>query len=174
MKKIILLFVLLSIFSLNSCFIKNIMRSSDQLFDDTLTKIATDLKSKYKSPKDKVLKLAVLQFVNQNGDRSELGKIISNNLQSKLFDPSLFTLLERERIDSILEEHEFNKTGLVSESSMKQLGKLLGTDLILAGTLNIEKSFLKISSRIVNVESGAILSILFSKKKNQLKPNKIY
>lgn len=159
MKKNVLLFLLVSLFSINSCFIKNIMKSSDELFDDTLIKIASDLKSKYKSPKDKVLKLAVLQFMNQNGDRSELGKIISNNLQSKLFDPSSFTLLERERIDSILEEHEFNQTGLVSDSSMKQLGKLLGTDLILVGTLNIEKSFLKITSRIVNVESGAILSI---------------
>ena len=148
-----------------SCFLKNLTKSQDDLFDDVITQISSDLKSKYKSPKNTSPKLAVLQFMNQNGERSELGKIVSNKINSKMFDPSLFTLLERERIDSILEEHEFNQSGLVSETSMKQLGKLLGTELLLVGTLNIDRNSLHINSRIVNIETGAILSISEGKTK---------
>ncbi|MFH0975887.1 MAG: CsgG/HfaB family protein [Spirochaetota bacterium] len=109
-------------------------------------------------------KLAVIIFVNENGIQSRMGEFISNSIQLKIFDPKTFTLLERERIDSLLSEYEFNQTGLVSSIDSKKLGQLLGADLVLIGTVALNKTdnnklYFIITGRIVNLESGEITAI---------------
>ncbi len=100
-----------------------------------------------------------MPFVNEGGKRSHLGIYVSNALQEFIFDSSKFDLLERERIDSLLQEHEFNSSGLVSSLTTKKLGNLLGADIVLIGTISLDHKTFKINSRIVDLESGSVLSI---------------
>ena len=105
-----------------------------------------------------VRRLAVLPFVNEEGKKIDLGRDIANSMQVAMYDPELFSMLERERIDSILEEYKFSKTGLVEEISAAELGKLLGAELILVGTVT-QKTYTSVISKIVDLTTGEIRAI---------------
>lgn len=103
-------------------------------------------------------RLAVLTFVDGNGKKTDIGRDIANSLQVEMHDPELFTMLERERMDSLLEEYKFSKTGMVEEISAAELGKLLGAELVLVGTVT-QTSYTTVISKIVDLQTGEILAI---------------
>jgi hypothetical protein len=108
-------------------------------------------------------RLAVFPIMNEDGNKSRLGILSSNLIQDAIFDPKYFSLLERERIDSIINEHEFQSSGMVKEDYIKQIGEKLGADLVLVGTINRtninNNSYFSYSIRLVDVSSGEIKAI---------------
>ncbi|MDY6969069.1 MAG: CsgG/HfaB family protein [Spirochaetota bacterium] len=165
--KIKIVIVLILITNTFQCsFNKNINKASIKYNYIQGIKIFTDyLKKSYLSNNTLAKeKLALLTFVNENGNQSRLGDFISNSIQLKIFDPNIFILLERQRIDSILKEYKFNQSGLVNNLDSKKLGKLLGTDLVLVGTISLNKTdtnelYFTINGRIVKLESGEIKAV---------------
>jgi curli biogenesis system outer membrane secretion channel CsgG len=111
------------------------------------------------------MRLAILNCVDADGNKTPIGKQISVTLQSKLFNPDLFSLLERERIAGLLEEYTFNNSGMVEEVSASELGKLLGAEIVLVTSYTAEvdteweETRYRINARIVNLETGEILGI---------------
>jgi len=53
---------------------------------------------------------------------------------------NVFTIIERTRMDQILEELKLAQTGLVDDSQAVQVGKMLGADAIISGTVNVSVS----------------------------------
>ncbi len=53
---------------------------------------------------------------------------------------NVFTIIERDRMDQIMEELKLSQTGLVDESQAVQVGKMLGADAIITGTVNVAVS----------------------------------
>ena len=141
MKTILYIYTIL----LLSIILNNNAISNPNDFDGMMKALSTSLKSTYSNKYNKVQRLAVMPFVNEGGKRSHLGIYVSNALQEFIFDSSKFDLLERERIDSLLQEHEFNSSGLVSSLTTKKLGNLLGADIVLIGTISLDHKTFKIN-----------------------------
>ena len=59
-------------------------------------------------------------------------QVISDKLAN---DPNL-VIIERSRIDDILAEHSLQASGAVDSATAVQLGKLIGADILVVGTLN--------------------------------------
>jgi hypothetical protein len=53
---------------------------------------------------------------------------------------NVFTVIERARMDQIMEELKLSQTGLIDESQAVQVGKMLGADAIITGTVNVAVS----------------------------------
>jgi len=166
MKKYVIFILLVIVFSFSCSNNKRIdeklhLKNDFSKSISFLTKKITKIYEKNNITQKK--KLAVISLVNADGNKSELGRYAANLTQEKIFNPKLFSLLERERIDSLLDEHKLNKTGLFTSIDTKKLGKLLGADLVFVGTLNLNKEksieYLSVHARIVNLESGEINSI---------------
>lgn len=110
-------------------------------------------------------RLAILDCVDAEGAKTPLGKQISATLQSEMFNPELFSLLERERIEGLLDEYTFNNSGMVEEVSASELGKLLGAEIVVVTSYTSEEDTFweetryRISARIVDLETGEILGI---------------
>ena len=104
-------------------------------------------------------RLAVLRLVNDDGTATPIGREVANGLQVQLFDPERFSLLERERVDSLLGEFSFGETGLVQELSTSELGNLLGAEVVVVGTVRAGAETATVSARLVDLESGEILGI---------------
>ena len=49
---------------------------------------------------------------------------------------NVFVVVERERLDQVLKEMELGQTGLIDESQVGEVGKLLGVDAIITGQVN--------------------------------------
>jgi len=168
MKKAMLPILIVLLMISNSCTTKSV-KDNDNIEKEIQTGLK-DLSKKLitiyqeNNAKASKRKLAIITFVNENTDQSILGKYISNNMQTYMFNPKLFSLLERERIDSMLNEFEFNESGLINSLDSKKIGQMTGADLILVGTISIKETSKKIpyfviTCRLVELETGEILAI---------------
>lgn len=106
---------------------------------------------------------------------------------------NVFTVVERSRLDEVMEELKLGQTGLINEAQAAEVGKMLGVDAIVTGSVNVSvqdkwvketrtknkkkytvncnKRTANVSSamRIINVETGELIGSKEAKKKKELK-----
>lgn len=79
--------------------------------------------------------------------RSNLTKVISNTEGYEGYD--------RVNISEIMDEHDFERTGLVSEEQIRQLGIIAGADyLLVSEAVKFDESNIFVTAKILNVESA--------------------
>lgn len=84
-------------------------------------------------------RVAVLKF-EEKFDRSwwvtgRLGEKASEMMTTELFKTKKFTVLERARLNDVLKEHNLTASGAVTPQTAVELGKLLGVDLMVMGSV---------------------------------------
>ena len=72
------------------------------------------------------------------------------------FVPRGYTIVERARIDKVIEEQGFQH-GKITQTQMVRIGKILNVSKIVVGDVNIVKGQYNIDVRVVGVESGEVL-----------------
>lgn len=82
-----------------------------------------------------VKRVAVLDFQSYGG-RPESGRAASDLLISGLLEPGFYEIVERSRIDEVVQEHKFNLSGMVSDSTIRKMGEILGVDAVIFGTVS--------------------------------------
>jgi len=74
--------------------------------------------------------IGISRFRGQGGDA------VTNRLTAKLFEGRYFTILERQRIDALINEMGLAEIGIVDPSEAAQLGKALGAEAIVFGSVD--------------------------------------
>ncbi len=67
------------------------------------------------------------------------------------------TMVSRQGLDRIMEEHSLMLTDLVSEETQVSLGQLLGADIVLTGYITPLKDYNKINIQLIKVETGEVI-----------------
>lgn len=67
-------------------------------------------------------------------------KMLSSELVTFLVNTRKFDVIERDRINSILIEQEFSSSGMVDAQSAIQMGKLIGTDYMVMGKVEVVRA----------------------------------
>jgi TolB-like protein len=124
----------------------------DSSLDSLTTQIVTSMSA------NKGSRIAVIEFSDLKGNITELGKFIAEELTTRLFMTKKFEVVERELLSKVLKEHKLNLSGLVDTSSAKELGKLLGVDAVVTGTITDLGKTVKINSRLIATETGTIFA----------------
>lgn len=106
--------------------------------------------------------LAVFPFENNCGARKtqyeDMGKSISVMLMTELSQTkSPFRLVDRDRIQTLIEELEFSRSAYVDQSTAIRMGKMLGARFIAFGSFMVIGRTLRIDARIIRVETGTLL-----------------
>ncbi|MEO0207606.1 MAG: CsgG/HfaB family protein [candidate division WOR-3 bacterium] len=75
-----------------------------------------------------------------------------------------FDVIDRQRIDEILEEQEFSHSGLVDQETAVKVGKLLGANLIafvekISSDRDFDAYTSKVSVKIIDVQTGRIMYV---------------
>jgi TolB-like protein len=70
--------------------------------------------------------------------------------------PQKIKLFERTRMDAVLKEQEFILTDLMKPAAALKIGQLVPIDAILSGTYTKLKTYIDVSARLIDVESGEI------------------
>jgi TolB-like protein len=104
-------------------------------------------------------KIAVVEFSDLNGHTSVLGKFLAEELITRLFITNKFEVIERQLLNKIIEEHKLNFTGLIDPNSAKELGRILGVEAIISGTITDLNESIKINARLISTETGQIFSV---------------
>jgi TolB-like protein len=99
--------------------------------------------------------IAVLNLLPKNvsqGDASAL----TDRLAVELVRTGDFTVIERERLNEILDEQGFQMSGCTSNECVVEIGRLANVEQVVAGSVSRVGSVYSIAARMVNVESGQI------------------
>lgn len=124
-----------------------------QPFDKLAGKLAAGLKDR------PAIKLAVLEFPYTGGKASEGPVVVQERLTTALAQNKKITLVERGLLKKVLGELNLQASGAIDEETVKKLGRMLGADAIVTGTLNdIKKDRTEINARIVETETAKILA----------------
>lgn len=106
--------------------------------------------------------VAVLYFDNNSfgkdrADYDGLGKGIADLLITDMASNPAMRVVERDRIQSILQEQNLVATKSVDPQTAVRLGKLLGAQyMVTGGFMSDGKGTLLVTSRVIDVETGAI------------------
>jgi curli biogenesis system outer membrane secretion channel CsgG len=141
--------------------------------ENDLTEIDNDKEGKRRSKKLNILanqivntinhkkkpRIAITNFTDIDGRYRKLGKFISEELISRLYKTKKFKIIERRKLDKIMKEHALTSSALFDNKTTKKLGKLLGVDAIVSGTMTDIGSYIKVNARVINIETGEITAV---------------
>lgn len=124
----------------------------DSKFDELTNQIVTNMTINSKS------RIAVIEFSDIVGKVTALGKFVAEELTTRLFITKKFEVIERELLNKVLQEHKLNLTGIIDQATAKELGKIIGVDAIVTGTITDFGKTAKINARLIATETGAIFA----------------
>ena len=102
--------------------------------------------------------IAIKDFEVIMGRNKEVGKYVQEDVTTALVNSGQFNVVERLKLQSVLDELKLAQLGLTDPEGAKQVGKLLGADVILTGTLAATGEEWNVNLRLINTESGLITS----------------
>lgn len=102
--------------------------------------------------------VAILEVVDKEGKLTYSQKLVlRSNMARAVANTPGYEAYDRSDVDAIMSEHEFQRTGLVSDAEIRKLGEMTGVSLILvteAVVLGGDKLF--VSAKILNVETARV------------------
>lgn len=100
--------------------------------------------------------IAVLDLDAEGISASE-GRIISARLRTDLFNTGKFTVIERDKMQEILDEQGFQLTACTTDECIIEVGKLIGVEKMVAGNIGKIGKLFTLTIRIVDVETGKVI-----------------
>ena len=99
--------------------------------------------------------IAVIEFEGKGVSQTE-ASALSDELEIHLSNIGGYIVIERSERGNILEEQGFQQTGCVSSECAVEVGKLLGSHLIVVGSISKVGSTFAVTAKIVDVQTGKI------------------
>ena len=106
---------------------------------------------------DKRLSMTVLPF-EQMGAVSEAGLSFQDNLIDSLVDQDRFWVIERAKLDLILQEQKLSRSGLIDRRTALRLGRLVAAQAIVTGSIIETRTGIEIVGRMIDTETSEILA----------------
>ncbi len=101
--------------------------------------------------------VAVFDFDCDDPNFKENIAMMSDLLIHELVKSGSVTVVERKRLDKLMQEYAFQASPFVDIKTAKKMGKGLGADCIIVGSVSALGCPLYITARMIDVEKGAIL-----------------
>ena len=107
-------------------------------------------------PVETLLFIAVIDLIGNNVSDSEV-KALTDRLRVELFNTKHFKVVERAMMEEILEEQGLQQSGCTTTECIVEVGKLIGVEQIVGGSISKVGNTFSVSARIVSVVTGDIL-----------------
>lgn len=124
----------------------------DQRVSELSQQIASKMSAKQKTT------VAVVEFTDLQGNVTDFGRFLAEELVTRLGDLEKFKVIERQLLNKIIAEQKLSLTGLVDPASAKQLGKILGVDAIVAGSVTNLAQSVRVNARLISTETGEVFA----------------
>jgi TolB-like protein len=136
------------------CILTTRSLSADDL---QLTQITTTLlKGIQQTGKSRV---AVVDFVDLDGNTSRLGKFIAEELSVELTQSAVgIEVVDRAHLSAILHEHKLKSDGLLDPATTKELGQLAGVDIIVTGSITDLGNSIRIVAKALSTDTARIVA----------------
>lgn len=135
--------------------------SAQKLFPEAVTDLTDQIAKR--ATKEQRTKIAVLPFRELGGQPTVFGTYIAEELVTGLTNAGGFDLVERTTLDKVMGELRLNESGSIDPDTAKSVGKLVGADAIVTGTVTDLESYVAINCRLINSQTGRIFAAAATK-----------
>jgi len=104
-------------------------------------------------------RVGVLEFLDLQGRISQLGKFMAEDLTTAFFEKGKFSMVERGMLQQVLREHALAQTGIIDLTQAQEIGKAVGADAIITGSLSDIGNEIKANARLINVKTGMLMAV---------------
>lgn len=101
-------------------------------------------------------KIAIIPFSYADGrTAAKDGSVISERLTIKMINMRKFEIIERSVLDKVMAELKLQASGMIDATSAQQLGKVLGVEAIITGTLvEMQAGEIEVNARLIKTETA--------------------
>lgn len=101
----------------------------------------------------------VLDFTDIKGNTNELGRFIAQSLSDKLVEfHSNVLFVDRGNLKILIQELKLTKECLLNPNNIAKIWNLAGINTVIVGTVVVLSSKISLSVRVINVETGKIIT----------------
>ena len=97
-----------------------------------------------------------LAIISLRSDYPPLSEYIISTLTENLVNGRFFTVVERQQLDIIRAELDFNMSGEVDDSSAQAMGRMAGAETIIVGSVSALGDMWRFSVRALSVEKAEV------------------
>lgn len=130
--------------------------------DEKGNKVTRTLKVQKKTAKVYSLEMrvtaSVLPFVVRGASR-DVSEVAFDNLVSALVNQKRFNLVDREKLDTLLKEQQFQVSDLIDPDTQSEIGELAGSQMIMAGVATEKPQSLEVYLRMVNPADSTVIIV---------------
>lgn len=128
-------------------------------YEQELRRVASSITFTILSGGSKVKRVAVVDFTDLQGGRTEFGRFMAEELSVRIARQAIgFRVVDRMHISKVLEEQRFNLSGLVNPETAKEFGKLVGADAIVTGSYIVMPYSVRLNVKLIRTETGEVLT----------------
>ncbi len=104
--------------------------------------------------------VAASEFKTQGGDENMawLGASCADAIVNRISTDKKVRIVEREYIKKIIEELKLQMTGLVDQETALEVGRIIGANYFIFGTVSIFNENIVLNARVVSIETAEIIS----------------
>lgn len=110
-------------------------------------------------PVSKQARIAVLPFEQKGLNEKDAGQIVSDLLLNELSSKGWYTVIERQSIQKILDEQKLGLSGIIDDKTAAALGKALGVEALILGSVSKLGNTLIVNCRMVNTTSMQVMKV---------------
>lgn len=106
-------------------------------------------------------KVALVEFAGLDGEVTAFGQFLAEELTTQLFvaTPGRFEVVERRQLQRVLQEHRLSASGLLDAATIASLGKILGIEALITGSIADLGPEVKVNARLIAVESARVFAV---------------
>jgi serine/threonine protein kinase len=103
--------------------------------------------------------LAVLPFSNLNKDPkfANLETGVEDALTQSMVESGRFRTVERAQLDRVMNELNLNRNEYVDPATAQKIGRLIGAQYLVVGSLQVWQGQLRLNARVLRVETGEVV-----------------
>lgn len=108
--------------------------------------------------------VAIVDFESKAPGNPGLGQQLGDILTARMSIYDQFQLVERKKLEDLLEEHRLNLTGMVDPNQAARAGKILGARIMIFGRAFAVDKDLYIVAKIVGTETSLVKGVIVKSK----------
>src|SRR5208337_2085562 len=108
-------------------------------------------------PEGHTMTVAVTDFPDLSGQTCNLGRYVAERLTTLLSQHPQCRLIERRRLDMVLQELKFSMSELVDPTKARRLGQMLGVQGLVLGSVTDLGGTVDVDARIIDIQTNVSL-----------------
>jgi len=130
------------------------------LHDLTASDIKAAIFHKQQTIIDAITERSRVAVLDISSDDHELGVFATEEIIILLVQSRKFRILDRDSIETLLKEQNFQYSGFVNDETAVSIGKFIGASVIITGVIRQRHGQIDFSLKILDVETAEIIDLI--------------